>query len=99
MKSHLEMRNPPQAKRFATILAGMLLVVGGFGCDTSPPGAGFTNEPRPESAEEKPASRTDFPLPNSSTSIAEDVSPMSQAEPTPDESPQIEPADSIKPGR
>ncbi len=32
------------------------------GCGTAPPGAGLTNGPRPESADEKPAVRTDLPV-------------------------------------
>ncbi|MBX6314695.1 MAG: hypothetical protein IRY99_17540 [Isosphaeraceae bacterium] len=49
----------PRAAAVPALLLALLLAVG---CrETGPPGAGLTNAPRPEAAEDKPALRTDLP--------------------------------------
>jgi len=52
-------------KAMRSTLGVAAMVVGAAGCDTSRPGAGFTNGPSPAvlKAEEKPAVRDDLPEP------------------------------------
>ncbi len=50
-------------RRLVDLLASALLASVAIGCDSSRPGAGFTNGPEPEYAPENPAVRTDLPPP------------------------------------
>lgn len=49
-------------RRFRNTLASMAVATAVVtGCDTAPPGGGFTNGPAPDMTESKPATRTDGP--------------------------------------
>ncbi|HEV3164801.1 MAG TPA: hypothetical protein VGZ22_12300 [Isosphaeraceae bacterium] len=45
------------------LLSAVVVVTLPFGCSNAPPGEGFTNGPAPVYSPEKPAVRTDEPLP------------------------------------
>jgi hypothetical protein len=49
-------------RRIRTTLGSMAVAAAlAAGCDTAPPGGGFTNGPAPDLTAEKPATRTDGP--------------------------------------
>ena len=49
-------------RRIRTLLGSMAVAAAlAAGCDTAPPGGGFTNGPAPDLTAEKPAARTDGP--------------------------------------
>jgi hypothetical protein len=49
-------------RRIRTLLGSMAVTAAlAAGCDTAPPGGGFTNGPAPDLTAEKPADRTDGP--------------------------------------
>jgi hypothetical protein len=52
------------AKRIQDLLGPALVAALVAGCETSEPGAGFTNGPPPAVAPEQPAVRTDLPPPD-----------------------------------